>query len=70
MLIIWTIYDHPSDFPDSFVARKFIGYEPTKEILVAGTLQETRKIIQNLAGKQHRIARSSDDDPKIVESWL
>lgn len=70
MLKIWTIYDHPKDFPDSFVARKFIGYEPTKEILVAGTLPEIRQVIKKSSGKLHRIHRSPDDDPKIVESWL
>ncbi|MFA5922334.1 MAG: hypothetical protein WC856_13745 [Methylococcaceae bacterium] len=71
MLEIWTIYDHPRDFPDSFVARKFVQDKPTDEFLVAGTLTEVRKILQNLSDQSlHWIPRLPDDDSCIVESWF
>jgi hypothetical protein len=40
-MIAWTIYDHPVDTPDTFVARKFVlsnGPEPqpTAEMMTAG----------------------------------
>lgn len=78
MLEIWTIYDHPRDFPDNFVARKFLNDMPTDEILVASNLLEIRELIQNLSSESAipiaspscRIARSPEDDPNIVESWL
>ena len=74
MLEIWTIYDHPSDFPDSFVARKFVLDQPTGEIMIAATLPDLRKIIQNLSDNPAiqinslttRIQKWPDDDPKIV----
>jgi hypothetical protein len=78
MLEIWTVYDHPSDFPDSFVAHKFVLDQPTDEIMIAATLPDLRKMIQNLSGNlaipinspTTLIQRWPDDDPKIVESWL
>jgi hypothetical protein len=65
---LWTIYDRPSDYPDSFVARKFIVDRPTDEVIVRDTLAEVREAIGSRA--LVRIERSPSDDPKIVEVWL
>ena len=71
MLGIWTIYDHPRDFPNSFVARKFILDQPADDFLVAVSLLEVRKLLHNLTAQPLQwIPRSPDDDPVIVESWL
>jgi len=71
VLSIWVVYDHPRDFPDSFVARKFLLDQPTEVVMVAGTLDEIRDIIRRTAGQPLAcISRSPDDDPVIVESWL
>lgn len=64
---LWTIYDRPSDYPESFVARKFIVL-PTDEVIVRDTLAEVREAIGSRA--LVRIERSPLDDPKIVEVWL
>jgi hypothetical protein len=64
---LWTIYDRPSDYPESFVARKFI-VSPTDEVIVRDTLAEVREAIGSRA--LVRIERSPLDDPKIVEVWL
>lgn len=70
-LNIWTIYDHPRDLPDVFVARRFeIGGEhggPTGDILTAPTLDALRK---KLPWGLVRIMRQDGDDPCIVECWL
>ncbi len=67
MLDIWTVYDHPSDHPDCFVARKFVLDKPTDTLVKADTLEDVRRLLpQGL----HRIARHVCDDPVIVESWL
>jgi hypothetical protein len=66
-LEIWTIYDHPTDYPDCFVARKFLNDQPTDTVLFAPTLARIREMIpQGL----FPLARFKEDDPVIVESWF
>ena len=70
-LPIWTVYDHPIDYPDGFIARLHItGRDldgPTCNVLIATTLADLRaKIPPGLAC----FARDESDDAKIVETWL
>lgn len=66
-LFIWTIYKHPTDYPDKFVARCFNYDRPTTAFYVADTLEEIRRLIpQGL----FRLDRDERDDPVIVECWL
>jgi hypothetical protein len=72
-LIMWTVYDRPADYPNSFVARKFevsSGGElrPTADMIVAPDLGNIRRVLANRG--LTCITRSLDDDPKIVETWL
>lgn len=70
-LSMWTIYDHPTDFPHSFVARRFeIGAGtavPTTDI-ISGELQALRASF-TMAGL-HCLKRNDVDEPQIVETWL
>lgn len=66
-LPIWTIYDHPLDFPAQFVARLSVMDRPTAKVLKGDTLDALR------AQMPHGltcIPRSPGDDPVIVECWL
>lgn len=66
-LFIWTIYKHPSDYPDKFVARCFNFNRPTTAVYTADTLEEIRRLIpQGL----FRLERDPNDDPVIVEVWI
>jgi len=71
-LDIWTVYDHPSDMPDKFVARRFVvdatGPRATKDVLASPDLAALREGLEMLGLTP--LARSPEDDPKIVESWL
>ncbi len=67
MVEIWVIYDHPIDFPDEFVARKFILDKPTKDMIVMPSLDELRKM---LPLGLTRLDRCLEDDPRIIEVWL
>lgn len=69
ILSIWTVYDHPKDFPDCFVARRFNGKtsQPTDDI-ITGSLDIIRQSMELCA--LHRMPREPVDDPKIVEVWL
>jgi hypothetical protein len=71
VLNIWTVYDHPADFPHSYVARRFEvdegGSRPTNDI-VQGELQIIRESFRYCG--LVRLLRAEADDPKIVEAWL
>jgi hypothetical protein len=72
LLSIWTIYDHPSDYPSLFVARRFVvdasGPQATTEHIGWHDLDELRAMMMG-AGLTV-LTRSPGDDPKIIESWL
>lgn len=71
MLEIWTVYQHPKDFPEHFVARKFNYDQPTDITLVAERLENLRHILKRIRGGYLvNIGRNPEDDPAIVESWL
>ena len=70
LLPMWVVYDHPRDFPDGFIARKWwVGStaEPTLVKLSSGTLEGVRALLPR---GFYRIERYHADDPCIVEVWL
>jgi hypothetical protein len=67
----WVIYDHPRDFPDKYVMRRW-GVQAgqavaTDEMVLADTLEEIRR---RVPPGLYRLERFKDDDPCIVEVWL
>ena len=70
-LPMWVVYDHPKDFPDVFVARKWLVRAgetvATTEILTAKTIDILRDALpRGLV----RLERSDHDDQAIREVWL
>lgn len=69
----WTIYDHPSDYPEHFVAREFLivpgGARPTPSVMVSTDLEWLRTTLLVDFGMVS-LARSPEDDPTIVETWF
>jgi hypothetical protein len=72
-LAMWTVYDHPLDYPGKFVARRWDvdanGPKPSGSIIVMNDLQTLRDVLEFELGLTC-LARSPGDDPKIVETWL
>lgn len=74
-LEMWTIYAHPADYPNGYIARKWVvagvgvQAEPvaTLDARHGPTLEAVR---QGLPPGLHRIGRSTEDDPSIVETWI
>ena len=70
-LAIWTIYDHPLDLPDYFVARKWLcsphGPEATDEVLMDTDLNRLRA---KLPPMLYCMPRKEKDDPVIIETWI
>ena len=72
-LDMWVIYDHPTDFPDVFVARRWEVLReerPTDDILKHADLAMLRYVIAREKGCTVHLMRSPEDDPKIVEVWM
>lgn len=71
VLVMWTVYDHPRDYPTKFVARRSeirggVAYM-TNDMFVADSLDELRAW---LPPGMSRMSRFPADDPVIVEVWL
>jgi len=67
-LEIWTLYDHPRDYPNSYVARKFLNDKPTSEFMVSPSLASLRKYFDQKG--LLCLNRDPNDDPVIVETWF
>lgn len=68
LLNIWTVYDHPKDFPNSFVARRFEMDKITDDVIEAATLDALREKFANCG--LVCLTRHPNDDPCILETWL
>jgi hypothetical protein len=66
---MWTIYDHPRDYPKHFVVRRWYGLIPDGEPMLCDTLTAAREYIAEQGGCVP-IARDATDDPVIIETWL
>ena len=70
-LPMFTVYDHPLDRPDVFVARLWTTLpEPNAVafVLTAARLDTIRNALDAL-GLVH-LSRNPEDDAKILETWL
>lgn len=73
-LLLWVIYDHPSDFPNDFVMRahsaltKSMEFSGALEPYYAGTLEQLRELAMDLG--LVRLSRDQNDEPHIVEVWI
>lgn len=66
----WVIYDHPRDYPQGFIARRWeitaSCLQATGDSIRAPTLAEVRN---RLPRGMCRIPRFAKPDPCIVEVW-
>lgn len=67
----WAIYDHPKDYPNNFVVRRWTlaggNPVPDRECSLASSLEEAREFIP--AGLV-RVSPFPGEDPIIVETWI
>ena len=68
MLPIWVIYDHPSDYPDNYVARLWNSDSPTDTVLLADSLETIQEKLHEMG--LLCMPRMDEDDPCIVEVWI
>jgi len=61
------VYEHPTDYPDKFIARLWDCNVPTHIMATADTLEELR---DKIPSSMVRMDRHPKDDPCIVEVWI
>lgn len=67
LLDIWTVYDHPLDYPEYFVVRRWELTSPREHYLFASLGKAQAFLVsKGLA----RLPRFEQDDPKIIETWI
>lgn len=72
VLIFWTIYDKPLDYPIGYIARPFeVGAREPKPLgnPLTGTLEEIRHELRDVRGL-YLFPRSNADHPTVVETWM
>lgn len=72
ILSIWTVYDHPKDYPLEFVARRW-EVHPERELATLDVIRN--KDLEPIREEMRRrglfqMNRFAGDDPKIVETWM
>lgn len=74
-LDMWIVYDHPTDFPTMYVARRQEiraidngGTRVTGDILHSTRLKDIRRDLYDRGFTC--IQRHEQDDPKIIEVWI
>jgi hypothetical protein len=74
-LSLWTVYDHPRDYPDGYIARKF-EVKGDEQVTTKETLRTTDEPGLELLHDAFEQAglvcmpRSEADDPQIIETWV
>lgn len=64
----WAVYKHPSDYPNSYVARLFLNDQPTQTCVIS----EEYSIIEHVLLEMglYRLPRMAEDEPHILEAWV
>jgi hypothetical protein len=71
---LYTIYDSPTDYPDTYVVRRWEVVTGKKEpvamevIMIDDDLDKIRTQLREIG--LFPIPRDENDDKKIVETWL
>ena len=72
VLTMYSVYDHPTDYPDMYVARlsnvTIKGFTPTDILIKSPCLKTLRNALSSMG--LERMERSKLDDPTIIEVWL
>jgi hypothetical protein len=65
---LWTIYQNLPDYPNKFVALKFITSTRTDELIIRDSLEDIREILEKEG--RRRIEPNYDEEPTVIEIWI
>ena len=66
-LSMWIVYEDTPEFPNQYVARRYLLDVETDDYVVGDTLNDVRA---KLPPGLMRIERSAKDHPQVRESWI
>jgi len=69
-LSMYTIYEHPKDYPDNYIVRRWVaknGFTEPREAILTDTLDEARRVVPY---GLYRMEPDPTDDTTIVETWI
>jgi len=66
-LSMWVVYEDPPEFPNQYVARRYLLDVDTGDYEVGDTLNDVRA---KLPPGLMRLERSKHDHPQVRESWI
>jgi len=69
---IWTVYDHPKDFPDYYIARLSLVRRGVIETTASIVMSTEIELVRDNMRDMHltRLPRMEGDDPAILETWV
>ena len=75
ILNAWVLYKKPIDYPEGFIARRFIMDVPTSDTITSKSLDILHEKVEawfRMYGMTPhlRLPRHKDDDPAILETWI
>jgi len=65
VFVAWAIYDHPKDYPNHFVLRRWEWTTPDEDCQLFDTLEEARAAVP-----PGLVRFVGDSNPVIVETWI
>lgn len=65
VFVAWAIYDHPSDYPNHFVVRRWEWMTPDEGCQLYDTLEDARAAIP-----PGLVCIVGNSDPVIIETWI
>lgn len=74
LMSTWTVYDHPVDYPEHFVARRFrivpgnLEPEVTSDFYLAKDIEQMNQHFERLG--LAFLPRFAADEPKIMGVWM
>lgn len=70
--VMWTIYDHPRDYPEGYIARRWdveaSRVLATDIVLRSDSLELLREQMEDM--ELFCIPRSESDEPQVLETWI
>jgi hypothetical protein len=73
LFTVWIIYDHPDEYPYSYVAKRFSGnMKSTYDIYINHDLENLFSIVQTMSDYPltRRVSCSDCKHSRIIESWI
>jgi hypothetical protein len=73
-LEMWTLYERPADYPQGYVARRWVigegTYAPTSDAFFGATLEEVTDFFDRCYPDLFYLPRQDGDEAQIVGTWL